>query len=144
MLNSGDAKGLPASECRHAVEHAYTVRDFGCLRTNASRPQAIARERLETVHQVFDKRTPVVAAALLPFGASAFGDRCNRLVAPAVFSGQGVAPSRGGIEGCAPRTAITAWACFVSYAPSPPTISIGTSAGIWSSRSGSTPASSTS
>ena len=90
-----------ASESRHAVEHAHADRDFGCLRTDASRPQAIARERPEPAHQVLDKRAPVFAAALLSFGAAAFGDRCDGLVAPiapAVFSGHGIAPSRGGIE----------------------------------------------
>jgi len=83
MLNSGNANGVRASESRHAVEHAHADRDFGCLRTDASRPQAIARERLEPVHQVLDERAPVIAAALLPFGAPAFGDRGDGLVAPA-------------------------------------------------------------
>jgi len=64
MLNSGNANGVRTSESRHAVEHAHADRDFGCLRTYASRPQTNARERLGPVHQVFDERAPVVAAAL--------------------------------------------------------------------------------
>ena len=83
MLNSGNANGVRASEGRHAVEHAHADRNFGRLRTDAARPQAIARERLEPVHQVLDERAPVIAAALLPFGAPAFGDRGDGLVAPA-------------------------------------------------------------
>ena len=83
MLKSSNANGVRTSERGHAVEHAYEDRDFGSLRADASRSQAIARGRLEPVHQVLDKRAPVVTAALFPFGATGFRDRGNGLVAPA-------------------------------------------------------------
>jgi hypothetical protein len=83
--NSVDANGVRESESHRVVEHAHAHadRDFGCLRTNASRPKAIAGKRLEAVHQVFYERASLLAAAFLPFRAPGFRDRVGSLVAPA-------------------------------------------------------------
>ena len=82
VRNSGDANGLWAREDRHAVEHSHADCNFGHLRTNATEPQAIARMRLEPVHQVLDKRAPMTAAALLSFRATALCNGVDGLISP--------------------------------------------------------------
>ncbi len=82
ILNSVDTDGMRASESRHAVEHARTNRNLGCLGVNFARPQAGTGERLEPVHQVLHQRAPVVAASLLPFAPAGLGNGVDGSVAP--------------------------------------------------------------
>ena len=65
-----------------SFEHAHADRHLGCLRADAARPQAIARERLEPIHQVLDQRAAVVAAGLLPFPSPVSRNGVDGLVAP--------------------------------------------------------------
>jgi hypothetical protein len=83
MLNSGDADGLRASKHSHAVEHTHANSHFSRLGTDTARPQAIARERLESVHQVLDQRALVIATALLPLRAATLRNGGNGIVSPA-------------------------------------------------------------
>ncbi len=109
---AGDTDGLRASEGYHAIEYTRTDRHLGGLRASCARPQTGAREYLEPVHQGLGERSPVVAARLLLRSIAAIA--ALRQVAPGVRSGHGFAPSRGGIDGLAPRAAIRAWQGLVS------------------------------
>src|SRR5471032_1960058 len=146
-MNSRDTDGLRARQRGHAIEHFRADGYLSGLCANRARCQVPAREHLQAVHQRLGQRATVTSP---PFFQS------RRLLwpmtsiaplhqaAPGVRFDHGVAPSRGGIDGVAPRAAIAAWHCRVSYAPSPPTTPIGVSTGIWSSNSGSTSPSPTS
>lgn len=92
ILNSGNASGLRTCERRHAVEHADANRHFGRLGADRARPQTIAGERLEPVHQVLDQRALVIAAALLPFPSAVSRNGTDGLVAP---GGAGRVPRPG-------------------------------------------------
>src|SRR5471030_1070017 len=146
-MNSRDTDGLRACQRGHAIEHARADGYLGGLCANRAGRQVPAREHLQAVHQRLGQRAPVISA---PFFQSRrllwlmTSIASLRQAAPGVRFDQGAAPSRGGIDGAAPRAAIAAWHCLVSYAPSPPTTPIGVPAGIWSSNSGSTSPSPTS
>lgn len=84
IFNSSEAPGLRA---RASVLIRFTtptrIAIFGRLRTDAASPQTITRKYFATVHRVLDERTPVIAAAHLPFASAVSRDGSIRLVAPA-------------------------------------------------------------
>lgn len=111
---SGDMDGLRPCDGRHAVEHACTNRDFGCLGANLASPQAGASKGFEPVHQSLDQRVPVVANRLLPFAPAAFCDCVDGSIAPSRAGW----PRRRSLTGrnrqAATCAAICAWHALVS------------------------------
>ena len=91
---SGNANGLRASECRHAVEHTCTNRNFGCLRADLASPQGGASEDFEPVHQ--GQRATMIATRLLPFTSAACRDCVDGSIAPS-RSGRALWPRCGAL-----------------------------------------------
>src|SRR5471032_3145808 len=65
------------------VDDANTDGDLRRLRTNAARRKTIPRERFIAVHRIFDQRTSVVVAALLPFVSAVSRNTVDGFVSPA-------------------------------------------------------------
>jgi hypothetical protein len=144
MMSSSDADGTLASMRDHGVRQAHADRQLGRLRTGMVRPEACSMSILSLYQD--------------PEPASADGSRCASSSRCGRFAKQhrrprcanssraaiGIALSRGGREGKHRRVAPYEMHCFASYTRSPPMVSIIASAGIWSSISGNTLASSTS
>ncbi|KAF1005889.1 MAG: hypothetical protein E5299_02204 [Burkholderia gladioli] len=56
--------------------------DLGRLRGGVTRPEIVAGERLEPIHRILGKRSPVVATIFLPFSTIVTGNCINRAVTP--------------------------------------------------------------
>ncbi len=76
--HSGDADGRRAGKRSHAVEHTRTDCHFGRLEAGLARPQRMACERFESMHQVLDQRATVVTAGPLPFAPATLCDGLDR------------------------------------------------------------------
>lgn len=79
---SCDTDGMRAGKCSHAVEHASADCHFGRLGADLARPQRMAGERFEPIHQVLDQRATVVTAGLLPFAPATLCDGLDGGIAP--------------------------------------------------------------
>ncbi|KAF1011471.1 MAG: hypothetical protein E5299_01396 [Burkholderia gladioli] len=47
-----------------------------------TRPETVSGERLEPIHRILGKRSPVVASVLLPFSTTVTGNCINRAITP--------------------------------------------------------------
>ncbi|KAF1011808.1 MAG: hypothetical protein E5299_01325 [Burkholderia gladioli] len=75
----GDTNKLRTSEVRHAVDYRRRARrDRGRLRGDVTGPETVSGERLEPIHRILGKRSPVVATVLLPFSTTVTDNCINR------------------------------------------------------------------
>ncbi|KAF1013151.1 MAG: hypothetical protein E5299_00971 [Burkholderia gladioli] len=81
-IMSGDTNGLRMSEVRHAVDDADANGTLDRLRVDVTRPETVSGERLEPIHRILGKQSPVVATVFLPFSATVTGNCINRAVTP--------------------------------------------------------------
>ncbi|KAF1012165.1 MAG: hypothetical protein E5299_01244 [Burkholderia gladioli] len=67
---SGDTSGLRMSEICHAVDYADANGDLDRLRVNVTHPETGSGERLEPIHRILSKRSPMVTTVFLPFSTT--------------------------------------------------------------------------
>ncbi|KAF1013120.1 MAG: hypothetical protein E5299_00992 [Burkholderia gladioli] len=66
----------------YAVDYADTNGDLDRLRVDVTHPETVAGERLEPIHRILGKRSPVVANVFLLFSTNFTGNCINRAVTP--------------------------------------------------------------
>ncbi|KAF1016701.1 MAG: hypothetical protein E5299_00417 [Burkholderia gladioli] len=71
---------MRTSEVRHTVADANG--DFGRLRVDVTRPEKVGGERIEPIHPILGKRSPVLATVFLPFSTTVTGNCINRAITP--------------------------------------------------------------
>ena len=80
MILLRDADGVGCADLREAIEDCSTDFEFGYLTIESARHDALT-EQLEAVHFRFDEAAAMIAAPLLPDGASKPLDRTERFIA---------------------------------------------------------------
>ncbi|KAF1005877.1 MAG: hypothetical protein E5299_02213 [Burkholderia gladioli] len=63
-------------------DYADANGNLGHLRGDVDAPETVAGERVEPIHRILGKRSPVVDTVLLPFSTTGTGNCINRAVTP--------------------------------------------------------------
>ncbi|KAF1010837.1 MAG: hypothetical protein E5299_01569 [Burkholderia gladioli] len=71
---------MQTSGVRHAVDYADANEELVRLRVDVTRPERLAGERLEVIHRILGKRSPVVATVFLLFLTTVKGNCINHAV----------------------------------------------------------------